>query len=158
MVCELSESCQESYWRVYKHSTSALNRQCKLQICLINHNFWESNVAPCMLSIMNKMITSILLYRCLFGSSWREKWPRSNAHFRRLLIKYMIAHHIICHLSAVAATWYRFPFLYFNQSGLVRNLDIRVPAKNENISLVNNQTVHTNTFWRTSATEYKWKI
>ena len=48
------------------------------------------------------------------------------------------------------AICYHFPF---NQSGMVRNLHIRVPAQILKIALVNYQTVHTNSFWTPKFTE-----
>ena len=55
----------------------------------------------------------------------------------------------------LAAVWYYFHFLNFNQSEKDKNLHIRVPAKIWKISLVNYQTVHTNSFRVTEFTENK---
>ena len=45
-----------------------------------------------------------------------------------------------------------FSLSYFNQSGLVRILHLRVPAKIKKKSLANNQTVHSNLFYGTAIT------
>ena len=48
--------------------------------------------------------------------------------------------------SAACSRMISFPFLNFNQSGIVKILHLRVPAKYLKCPLVNNQTVHTDSF------------
>ena len=57
----------------------------------------------------------------------------------------------------LAALWYYFIFLKFNQSGTDRNLHTRVPAWIWKMSLANYQIVHTISFWVTTLTEIKIK-
>ena len=85
-----------------------------------------------------------LSYITMYGSIYRDQsslfsMPQSNK----------------CIFSTAASSCM---FLTFNHSGIVRNLHFRVFADDMKISLVNNQTVHTNLFWNTSVTEKRQNL